>query len=412
MSAFCISPFSFPISAFLQLLSIFNFQLFLHMLRIAILADFPLTALTSGSTGRGGGQGCTWLPQLAQAFEKHTDLEIHWIIASKSTKQLKTLSKGNQTFHEMPCLPRSVDLLTNYLPIRWSFRKLLANIRPDVIHAWGAEMPYPPALFDFSGPKVFSLQGALNYYKHIGGLPNEWRWNKMVSMEPKFIQAADIVTAESPWARERVLELHEKADCRVVDYGIHESFFNTTWSPDPKEPFVLYIGGGGYRKGIDVLIDSLKLPGERNWKVLLAGDETLGMEIKQSGLDGCEFLGMMKWQDLLPYIQRAWCVVVPTRADTGPTVVKECRVVGLPIVGSTHGGVRDYIHHESNGLIVNPLEPQPLRSALDSVMTSYERAVSLGRGRHDEDRSSFQPSLTASKFTEIYKELAFGKSHS
>jgi glycosyltransferase involved in cell wall biosynthesis len=377
-------------------------------LKIAILADFPLSSLTGGSVGRGGGQGCTWLPQLAQAFGDHPEVDIHWIVASKSTKRLRTHSMWNQTFHEMPCLPRSVDLMTDYLPIRWSFRRLIAKIRPDVIHAWGAEMPYPAALFDFKGPKVFSLQGALTYYKQIGGLPDEWRWNKMVSMEPRFIQVADVTTAESPWARERVLDLQPSADCRVVDYGIHESFFQTPWTPDPANPYVLYVGGGGYRKGIDVLIDALKLPGERKWKMVFAGDDTLRAELEASGLSNYEFLGMLKWQDLLPHMQRAWCVVVPTRADTGPTVVKECRVVGLPIVGSTHGGVRDYVHHEQNGLTVDPLEPQPLRAALDSAMSSYDHALALGRGRHDQDRASFQPSLTASKFIAIYRELASG----
>ncbi len=376
------------------------------MLCVAILADFPLTALTGGAVGRGGGQGCTWLPQLAQAFEKRIDVEIHWIIANKSIHRKRVYRQWNQVFHEVPCLPRSVDMLTNYLPVRMVFRRVLAGIRPDVIHAWGAEMPYPAAIFDFNGPSVFSLQGALNYYKKIGGLPDEWRWNKMVSMEPKFIGSATVVTAESLWARERVLESVPGTDCRVVDYGVHESFYITEWSPDPDQPKVLYAGGGGYRKGLDVLLAALKIPGQRDWKVVFAGDETLGKEVADSGITNYTFLGMLKWQKLLAEMKSAWCMVVPTRADTGPTVVKEARVVGLPVVGSVHGGVRDYIRHEANGLLVEPLEPAALRAALDSVMASHHRASALGRGELAIDREAFRPELTASKFIGIYEEIS------
>ncbi len=43
--------------------------------RIAILADFPWGALEGDASGRGGGQGCTWLPQLAQGFAAHPEFE-------------------------------------------------------------------------------------------------------------------------------------------------------------------------------------------------------------------------------------------------------------------------------------------------------------------------------------------------
>ncbi|BCX48313.1 glycosyltransferase group 1 family [Haloferula helveola] len=373
--------------------------------RVAILADFPLKAL-EGASGRGGGQASTWLPQLASAFEARPDLDVHWLVLDRTSRRHRSVEALGQHFHRVPSLPFSANLALRYLPARWSFRRVLGRIRPDVIHAWGAEQIYPAALQDFNGPGVFSLNGALNHYRKIGGLPDDWRWRTMVSSEAGFVKAATVVTAESPWARERIMELDPAADCRVVEYGVHRRFFDTPWRPDPDDPYALYVGGGGHRKGTDVLYGALARMGPRNWRMCFAGDEALRLEVERSGAPGCEYLGMLAWDRLTEALSKAWCVVVPTRADTGPTVVKEARVVGVPVIGTVNGGLRDYVRSGVNGLTVDPLDEEHLVRALDDVMGSFARAEALGKGRHEEDRADFDPDLTAARLASIYHEVA------
>lgn len=376
--------------------------------RVCILAEFPLASLDVGAKGRGAGQACTWLPQLAIAFEERSDLDVHWLILNRKALRYRVRRELGQSFHLVPAVPFSADLALNYLPARIGLGRLIRKLKPDVVHAWGAELIYPAALQDFKGPRVFSLQGSLNYYRQVGGLPDDWRWNKMVSTEASFVKAATLVTAESPWARERVLDLDPKADCRLVDYGVHRSFFDTSWEPDPEKPYALYVGGGGHRKGIDVLCKAMHQIGPQPWRMCFAGDEGLRREVEESGAPNCDYLGMLPWDQLLHALKGAWCLVVPTRADTGPTVVKEARVVGVPVIGSVHGGVRDYVRHGVNGLTVNPLDETNFAAALRDVMSSHARAVQLGRGRHEEDRADFDPALTAEKLATIYHELHQG----
>jgi glycosyltransferase involved in cell wall biosynthesis len=378
-------------------------------MRVAILAEFPLSALEGGAVGRGGGQGCTWLPQLALAFEEHKDLEIHWIVLDRTIYRPVVIEALGQWFHRVPSVKFSLDLALNCLPARWVLWREIKKVKPDLIHAWGAELIYPAALQDFRGPTIFSMQGALTEYQRVGGLPNDWRWRKMVTSEPRYVMAATVVTAESPWAAERVMELKPNADCRVVDYGVHPSFMQQKWSPDPNQPYVLYVGGSGFRKGTDVLFESLALLKDRNWSIKFAGDEGLREEIAAANLPGTEYLGMLKWSELLEALSKAWCLVVPTRCDTGPTVVKEARVVGLPVIGTIHGGLRDYIRHGKNGWIVNPLDPEHLAEGLSSVMASHHTALQMGRSHHQEDRLFFSSRRTAAEFSAIYHELERSK---
>lgn len=80
--------------------------------------------------------------------------------------------------------------------------------------------------------------------------------------------------------------------------------------------------------------------------------------------------------------------------------------MGLPVIASTHGGLRDYVVHGVNGLVVDPLTSKNLAEACELLAGDYEKARSLGAGRQKEDRLIFSPAVTAKAFTEIYRELA------
>lgn len=380
------------------------------MLRIAILAEFPLSALTGGAVGRGGGQGCTWLPQLALAFESHKDLEFHWVILDRTIRRTQVIEAFGQHFHRVPAVKFSLDLALNYLPARFMLGREIRKIQPDIVHAWGTELIYPAALQDCKCPTILSMQGVLTEYQRIGGLPNDWRWRKMIASEPSFIRSATIVTSESQWGIDKVKAIHPQADCRMVEYGVHPSFYDLSWQPDPQKPYVLYVGGSGSRKGLDVLIEAMKLLPDRDWELRLAGDSGILRECEAAGLPKVRYLGMLSWPEMKAQLQTAWCAVLPTRGDTSPNSVKEARVIGVPVVTTQHGGQSGFIRDGLNGSIVEPLNSENLAEALDDVMGSHHRAVTLGHGRHAEDREYLHPNRTAEGFAEIYRQFAGGAS--
>lgn len=377
-------------------------------MRIAILAEFPLSALAGGAVGRGGGQGCTWLPQLALAFQEYPDLEIHWVILDRTIRRTQVVEALGQWFHRVPAVKFSVDLALNYLPARFALGRKIRKIKPDVVHAWGTELIYPAALQDFEGPTILSMQGVLTEYQRIGGLPDDWRWRKMAASEPAFIRSATVVTSESQWGIDKVKAIYTVADCRMVEYGVHPSFFDLDWTPDPKTPYALFVGGADKRKGVDILIEALKLMPERNWEMRFAGDPAIQQLCDAAGLQNVCCLGLLPWSEMQKQLQGAWCSILPTRGDTSPNSVKESRVIGVPVVTTKHGGQAGYIMDGINGRIVEPLDSQTLAAALADVMSSHQRAMSLGHGRHEEDRAYLHPKRTADGFAEIYRTVGRG----
>jgi glycosyltransferase involved in cell wall biosynthesis len=373
--------------------------------RIAILAEFPWGALGGEASGRGGGQGCTWLPQLAQGFADHPEFEIHWVVLDRCKAGAATVERFGQHFHRLPATSISLDLALGNLPARWILKKFLRRLQPDIVHAWGTELIYPAALRDFGGPTILSMQGVLTEYQRIGGLPGDWRWRRMVAGEPAMIRSATIVTCESEWGIARVKEIDPSAECRLVEYGVHPRFFEVPWQPRPDLPYAVYVGGADTRKGFDLLVEAMKLLPNRKWELRLAGDDKMKTAIEAAGLANVRCLGLLPWDHMQRELQGAWAFVLPTRGDTSPNSVKESRVIGVPVVTTRHGGQAGYIKDGVNGRIVDPLDAAGLAAALTDVMSGIDRARELGAGRHAEDRAYLRPERTAEGFAGVYREL-------
>ena len=376
--------------------------------KVAILADSPLPALLEGAQGRGAGQGATWLPPLAREFSRFGDLEITWVAFGDAASPKIDVRTEGQRFIVLPHLRATHDTLTGYRVARWHLRRILRELGPDVVHAWGSERSYPSVLPGLGIPSVLSIQGNMTRYAEIGGLPDNWFWRRQPRYEAGWVRAATAVACESPWSREIALGYWPDIDARVIEWGVHPSFYEVKREEDTAAPYLLYCGGLEWRKGIDVLFEALGRLEGRRWSLKLAGEGPLRERYEAAGLPQVEWLGNLKWDDMQRQMAGARGLVMPTRADTGPSVVKEALVIGLPVIGSVHGGLRDYIVPGENGWQVDPLDAGGLAAAMDRLMKGGGFSDEASIRRTESDRSYFRAERAAASFRRLYLELASG----
>jgi glycosyltransferase involved in cell wall biosynthesis len=62
-------------------------------------------------------------------------------------------------------------------------------------------------------------------------------------------------------------------------------------------------------------------------------------------------------------------------------------------------------------MIVDPLTPEGLRRAMDTLLSDYSLSRRMGESCHAEDRDYFRPERTAEGFTAIYRELLGNAKH-
>lgn len=367
----------------------------------------PAEAAQGGANGRIGGHTSTWLPQLAECFTKENDLDIHWVMFDQKAKKQTTRQVAGQTFHLLPMVKLSLGLALGYLPYRKSLHRIIKHIQPDIIHAWGTERVYPCVMRGAQCPTILSMQGVLSEYKRIGALPPIWQWRVMAYNEARWIRDADVVTSESEWGLDKVRTMAPKKETRMIEYGVHPSFYDIKWQPNPDNPVMLFCGSVDRRKGVDLLIQALESVEDREWTCKIAGSGPLLDALDARKIGHVEFLGNIPWRNLQKELAQAWCLVLPTLADTSPNVVKEARVVGMPVITTSTGGQAEYISHNENGLIVDPADTQAFAEAMDGLMKDLNKIMKMGATHLTRDREYFQPKHTAHAFIELYRELHY-----
>jgi len=370
--------------------------------KIAILSDFPLHLLPEGSFSAPAGHYATWLPQLARAFEEEKEFEFHWVALNSGVRKHQIVQAWNQKFHIVPTEKRG-RATTLFWEDRRKIQKKLREINPRLVHGWGNEDIWGWAA-TFSGfPNLFSLQGLLSEYAKLGGVG--LRNRLMAWIETRVLKKAEIITTESPWARVLVEKKTGRSDVRIVEYGVPNEFFEAEPSPDARNPYAIMVGTADYRKGIDFAVQLFSRPELRQHQLKIVGGVTsFGQIWKRKSPTNVNWLGRKTQAEIIQLMSKASCLVLPTRGDTGPTVAKEARVIGLPIVASPNGGHVQYVKSEINGFVSCLETPEAWSRAIQHLFNNPAQAKAMGLAERNTHRELLKPERTAASFLDLYRE--------
>jgi glycosyltransferase involved in cell wall biosynthesis len=374
------------------------------MKKIAILADFPLHLIPQSGLPKPAGHYATWLPQLARAFEHERHFEIHWVALDSSLISERRFPAWNQYFHVLPTTARG-RAATLFWSDRREISRKLQNIGPDLVHGWGSENIWGWASA-FSGyPNIFSLQGLLSEYQKLA--TTGYRDRLMALMEILVLRKAQVVTTESLWARSLIEKKTGRKDTRLVEYGVSSSFFDVTISSSsPSLPgYAVMVGTADFRKGIDFAVQLFRRPALHEVTLKVAGAiSPFGEYWKERSPSNVEWLGQRSQGEIIDLLAKSRCLILPTRADVCANVVKEARVMGLPVVASPHGGHAQYIVDGKNGFLC-PLEDwEAWEKALLKTFKIGGVGSTMGNFLQKEHRALLRPERTAQAFLALYIE--------
>ena len=210
----------------------------------------------------------------------------------------------------------------------------------------------------------------------------------MALIEKVVLRKAQIVTTESAWAKAQIETATGRQDVRLVEYGIPQRFFEVERCPDFKNPYALLVGTVDYRKGIDVAVQIFSRPGLKRYSLkVVGGISPFGERWKKNSPPNIEWLGRKTQDEIVHLLKGAHCLILPTRADVCANVVKEARVIGLPVVASPNGGHVQYIQHGKNGFICDLNSPESWEKALLGIVHEPTTTTQMGNFLRDEHRN-------------------------
>lgn len=367
--------------------------------RIAILGTFPAWVIDSSIIPTGG-HYAVWLVSLYHILENVADVyEIHWITTSRQISRTKHLESKGQHFHILPGSSIKLGQMTHYLRERFLIARLLRQIRPTLVHAWGTEFFYALAGKDFKGKKLLSMQGVLSAYCERAPMPPFMI--KQSKFEKACLKAYKHISTESVWAAERCRELAPTATIHLWDYAANEQFFHTPHIP-ANTPVCLAAGTDTPIKNLQCAIAAFSRPELAHIQLYLAGAEPQHHTNLPPNIIPMGRVGREKMQELL---SSAWALVHPSLADSCPNIVKEARVVGVPCVVTEDCGAKQYVVHGKSGYVIPAHDSEALAQAVLEITRSRENALTMGAYDQTRCREALSANTMSRELLRLYSAI-------
>jgi glycosyltransferase involved in cell wall biosynthesis len=248
------------------------------------------------------------------------------------------------------------------------------------------------------------MQGIMSYYCLKNRMhPRDYF---QALMELYCLRKAQVVTVESKWGAAIVQRRRGNSPIEIVEYGVRKSFYEVDWHPQEQNPYAIFVGTLHPRKGIEDVVAAFgRMDVRYRLKVIGRGDAKYVKELKRHSTDNIEWLGEQSLEEVQKEMSEAWCLVLPTRADTSPNVVKEARVVGLPVITTRHGGQASYVKDEEDGYFVEGGDVMGLVEKLKILLKSLAATGKLGDVGKAKYRKLFAADQTGYAFCDIYQRL-------
>ncbi len=245
---------------------------------------------------------------------------------------------------------------TDFLVLGHVMRRI-RQCRPDVVHGHGSKGGFfarAPGLLPGAADcvRAYTPHGGSFNYK-----PGTFINGVYMMAEAALARATDMFLFESAFIGRRFDERvgYKKSMRRIVLNGIAETE-TVPVVPNADAAEFLYVGELRSAKGIDTLIDALKIVTERTRhrpRAVLVGsgpdEDALHAHARRVGLEDCiEMPGAMPASQAFP---RGRILLVPSRAESLPYVVIEAAGGQVPMIATNVGGIPEIFGPYADRLI-------------------------------------------------------------
>ena len=207
------------------------------------------------------------------------------------------------------------------------------------------------------------------------------------------------------------IKKHFGKDSIVVHNMVGELFVNNLHrgNTSPSKTIFISVGSLVPVKGYDILIEALAMiSGDLpKWELRLIGEgkerTRLQKMIDDLGLSGnITLYGRKNKQEIIRYLSESSIYISSSRSENFSVSVLEALSIGLPVVATICGGIRECIN-DQNGLLVPVEDSKALSNALIEMARNHHKydrkAIS------DECKRRFAPQVIAQQLTDIFYEV-------
>jgi glycogen(starch) synthase len=302
---------------------------------------------------------------------------------------------------------------------RWTVRRQIEALAPDLIHAHGQAAAYPFAAFDSGRPTLVTVHGINMLEARVdprgGALKGRLRVALWGYAERLCLRRASEIVVISPFVRE-VIGPYTKARFHVIENPVHDDFFHLQPVPEPGK--VLMVGSIQKRKGTLEAIQAMALVRRQvpHARLYLAGGvlpayQAYGDLVRRTvaenqAEDYVTFLGHLGHEALLEAFRTSQVFLLPSYLEASSVALAEAMAAGLPSVVSDIGGTAHLVQEGLSGYRVPAGDVGRLAQRTACLLRDEATCQRLGAKAREWARAHSSAATTACKTYDLYQKLA------
>ena len=259
-----------------------------------------------------------------------------------------------------------------------TLKGLFSRENYDIVHSFN--LPSVFAMRYARGrKKILSLHGVFS--EQIKTLHSSILSSIASNTETRVLKWVDRLTTDSH-ATQKSYKTKLGYDLEYLPSAIDTSKFNDLPEIRKIENQIVYVGRDSYEKGINIL---RKIEPEINGKVVYCTN--------------------LPWIEAMKTLSASVMLVVPSRMESLPTIIKEAFYLKIPVIATNVGGIPELISHNETGVLVDPENPQQLRDAINNLIEKKDLAKRFTLNAYDFVTKNLTWDSVLPKYIKFYENL-------
>ena len=246
----------------------------------------------------------------------------------------------------------------------------------DVVHAWNLPSAFIMKRIK-SKKKILSVHGV--YSKQVEMLHSKITSGIVSSQESQILDWADVLTTDSKAVQSEYKKKLGK-DFEYLPAPLDKTKFEKIPNVERNPKQIAYVGRDSFEKGTDIL---RKIESQINGTVKFCTD--------------------LPWDETMKILKASQILVVPSRTESIPQVIKEAFYLKVPVIATNVGGNPELVVHQETGILVPPEDPEKLMIAINNLLDNEEARKNFVNNAFEFINKNFSWDVLLQKYTNLYE---------
>ena len=246
----------------------------------------------------------------------------------------------------------------------------------DVVHAWNLPSAFIMKRIK-SKKKILSVHGV--YSKQVEMLHSKITSGIVSSQESQILDWADVLTTDSKAVQSEYKKKLGK-DFEYLPAPLDKTKFEKIPNVERNPKQIAYVGRDSFEKGTDIL---RKIESQINGTVKFCTD--------------------LPWDETMKILKASQMLVVPSRTESIPQVIKEAFYLKVPVIATNVRGIPELVVHQETGILVPPEDPEKLMIAINNLLDNEESRRNFADNAFEFINKNFSWDVLLEKYTNLYE---------